>query len=171
MTGTAPPAGSRAARGELARYWRHPGVAGVDVMWARFRRHRFPRHSHETFAVGVVETGAEELRIGGGTERVAAGGTVLLNPEVVHTGGPAHTDGWTYRVLYLPVDAVAAAAGGRGTPSFREPVSYDPDTAAVVRAAHRATETGDELASSCLLADLLTGLWRRYGTRPAPRTP
>ncbi|PXY25964.1 hypothetical protein BAY59_20640 [Prauserella coralliicola] len=157
--------------GDDARYWRHPGVAGVDLLRARFVRHAFARHSHETFAIGVVESGAEELRIGSAVERVTSGGTVLLNPEVVHTGAPAHADGWTYRVLYLPVAELVSFTGIRGTPAFTEQLTYDRDTAAAVLAAHRAAESPDRLAAGTLLDLLLARLWHAHGSRTPNASP
>lgn len=64
-----------------------PAVAGVDLMRARFRRHEFRRHSHETFAIGVTEVGAEDL--GFGADVVVPGGLILINPGEVHTGRAA----------------------------------------------------------------------------------
>ncbi|MFF5986893.1 AraC family transcriptional regulator [Prauserella flavalba] len=156
---------------DVARYWRHPGVAGVDLLRARFVRHAFARHSHETFAIGVIESGAEELRIGSTVERVTAGGTVLLNPEVVHTGAPADADGWTYRVLYLPVAELASLTGTRGTPVFAEQLTYDRDTAAAVLTAHRAAESPDRLTAGTLLDQLLARLWHAHGSRTPAAAP
>jgi AraC-like DNA-binding protein len=44
---------------------------------------------------------------------------------------------------------------------------YDPDSAVVLRGAHRAAEHGDQLVSSTLLTTALAGLLRRHGS-PGP---
>ena len=76
---------------------------------------------------------------------------------------------------------MAAELGWRpGTPRFPQTVLYDPDSAVLLRSAHRAAEHGDQLASSSLLTTALAGLLRahaapraraaaasRRGTRPA----
>lgn len=153
-----------------ARYWTHPAVPEVNLMRARFVRHAFGRHSHPTFAIGVVQRGVERLRIGDTTEYVAPGGLAMIGPDVVHTGSAADRDGWTYRVLYPPQDLLASVASVR-SPRFAEQLVYDADAAAAVLAAHRAAEHGDRLASSSLLHGALARLWSRYGRRTRTSPP
>ena len=50
---------------EMARYWRHAAVPGVDLLRARYITHRYARHAHETYTVGVIESGVEEFDYGG----------------------------------------------------------------------------------------------------------
>jgi AraC-like DNA-binding protein len=146
------------------RYRRHPTVRGVDLMRTRYQRHAFARHSHETFCIGVVEVGLEDLGFGAGQDVVGAGGLILINPGAVHTGRPAGQGEWGYRALYATVEVVAEVAGEiGGTPTFRERVVHDEASARAVLAASRAAETGDALESSTLLRAVLARLLRRYG--------
>jgi AraC-like DNA-binding protein len=147
---------------DVAHYWRHPAVSGVDLMRARFVRHGFARHTHETFALGVVRAGSNDLWVGGVRHVLSTGGIVLLNPEVVHTGGPIDDVGWAYRVFYPSVDAVAAATGCRD-PWFTRSIVADPAAAAVIGQAHLAAESADRLASETLLTTALSVLWQGYG--------
>ena len=166
---------------ETARYWQHAGVAGVDLLRARYVTHRYGRHAHETYTFGLIEAGVEEFEYGGSLLRAPAGTVALLNPEVVHTGQAGVPDGWAYRVLYPEVDVVAGVAaelGWRGTPSFAQTVVADARSAAALRAAHVAAEHGDRLASSSLLHGALARLLTAHaaagrGGRPAgaPRAP
>lgn len=147
---------------EVARYWRHSAVAGVDLLRARFVTHRYGRHAHETYTLGVIETGVEEFDYGGSILRAGAGAVALLNPEVVHTGQAAGPDGWSYRVFYPEVEVVAGVAAELGwpdgTPSFPQTVISDAHAARLLRAAHLAAEHGDRLASSSLLRAALREL-------------
>ncbi len=151
---------------EMARYWRHAGVPGVDLLHARFVTHRYSRHAHETYPFALIEAGTEVFEYGGSLLRAHAGAVALLNPEVVHTGQAETPAGWAYRVLYPAADVVAGVAadlGWRpGTPSFPETVVYDPRSARLLRAAHIAAEHGDRLASSSLLRGALAGLLRDH---------
>src|SRR6516225_7024288 len=135
--------------GEVARYWPHDGVPGVDLMRARYVTHRYSRHAHETFTFALIEAGIEEFNYGGSLLRAGPGGVALLNPDMVHTGHAGTPDGWAYRVLYPApglVTGLAADLGWRrGTPSFPETVVYDPRSARLLRAAHIAAEHGDRL--------------------------
>jgi AraC-like DNA-binding protein len=143
----------------------------VDLLHARFLTHRYNRHAHETFALGLVEAGVEEFEYGGSLFRGGPGAVALLNPEVVHTGQAAGPAGWTYRVLYPAVDVVTGVAAElgwpRGTPSFPETVVDDEHSARLLLSAHSAAEHGDRLASSSLLAAALAGLLRAHA-RPGP---
>jgi AraC-like DNA-binding protein len=146
---------------EVARYWRHEAVEGVDLLRARFVTHRYGRHSHETYTFGLIESGVEEFDYGGSLQRARAGEVALLNPEVVHTGQAATPAGWSYRVLYPEVSVVTEVArqlGWRGTPHFPQTVVRDAASAELLRSAHRAAEHGDRLASSSLLNAALARL-------------
>jgi len=157
---------------EVARYWRHAGVPGVDLLRARYVTHRYTRHAHETFTFALIEEGIEEFSYGGTLLRAGPGGVALLNPDMVHTGQAGTPAGWAYRVLYPDpglVGGVAADLGWqRGTPSFPETVVYDAGSARLLRAAHVAAEHGDALASASLLRAALAGLLRAHA-RPGGR--
>jgi AraC-like DNA-binding protein len=162
---------------EVARYWRHEAVDGVDLLRARFLTHRYGRHSHETYTFGLIEAGVEEFEYGGSLLRASAGAVALLDPDVVHTGQAATPAGWSYRVLYPQVSVVTDVAAElgwpAGTPSFPQTVLTDPATAALLRTAHQAAEHGDQLASSTLLHGTLAGLLRAHAaggpaTAPGP---
>jgi AraC-like DNA-binding protein len=155
----------------LVRYWSHPAVAGVDLMRARFRRHEFRRHSHETFAIGLIEVGPEDLGFGAGSGVVASGGVVLINPGEVHAGRAAADNEWSYRVFYPDpqlMTALARELSVGGPPAFREQIVYAPQLFADLRAAHQAADTCDDLTSSYLLQVTLGQLLTRYG-EPARR--
>ena len=168
---------------ETARYWRHAGVPGVDLLRARFVTHRYSRHAHETYTFALIEAGTEVFEYGGSLLRAGTGAVALLNPEVVHTGQAETSAGWAYRVLYPAADVVSGIAADlgwrRGTPAFPETVVDDPRSARLLRAAHVAAEHGDRLASSSLLRAALAGLLSAHAgpgrlarqmTRP-PRSP
>jgi AraC-like DNA-binding protein len=144
---------------EMARYWRHDAVPGVDLLRARYVTHRYARHSHETYTFGVIDSGVEEFEYHGELLRAGPGTVALLNPEVVHTGQAAVPEGWSYRVLYPDValvTGIAAELGAPpGTPSFPQTVISDPACARLLRSAHLAAEHGDRLASSSLLRAVL----------------
>ncbi len=150
---------------EVARYWQHAAVKGVDLLRARFITHRYGRHAHETYTFGLIECGVEEFDYGGSLLRAGPGAIALLNPEVVHTGHAATASGWSYRVLYPEVGVVAGVAaqlGWRGTPHFPQTIFYDPASAGLLRSAHGAAEHGDMLASSELLTAALARLLRAH---------
>jgi AraC-like DNA-binding protein len=160
---------------EVAHYWSHPGVPDVDLLRARFVTHRYAKHAHEGYTIGLIEYGAEEFDHQGSVECAGQGSVVILNPEVVHTGQAGAPEGWAYRVMYPAVDVVtevAAELGApRGTPYFPGVVLDDPDGARLLRTAHRAAEHGDSLAASSHLRTALAGLLRRHAAQAPPGEP
>jgi AraC-like DNA-binding protein len=159
---------------EQARYWRHAGVPGVDLLRARYITHRYAKHAHETYTIALIEAGVEEFEHGRSLLRAGPGAVALLNPDVVHTGQAGVPEGWSYRVLYPSVrvlkEVAADLGAGPGTPHFPETVVDDQRSAGLVRAAHLAAEHGDPLAASSVLHAALAGLLDRHA-RPAGWEP
>lgn len=155
---------------EVAHYRRHPSEPGVDLLSARYVTHRYSRHVHTTYTVGLIESGVEEFEHAGSTLRAGAGQVLLLNPEVVHTGQAGVPEGWRYRVLYPAVEVVTQVAAelgaSRGTPHFPDTVVDDPEAARLLRAVHGSAESGDALAASSALHQALAVLLRRHAARP-----
>ncbi|WP_433337383.1 AraC family transcriptional regulator [Spirillospora sp. CA-294931] len=154
-----------------SRLWRLRAMGGLELMRAHYHRHAFARHGHETFAIGVVLSGAEEIWFREGVERVGPGGLVLIEPEVVHTGVASDANGWAYRVLYPSARVMADIAGGPGTPRFRQRLVHDREAAALVLTAHAAAETEDPLTAETLLRSALRHLLRAHGDAPEPVAP
>jgi AraC-like DNA-binding protein len=148
--------------------WRLNGLDRLQLMRAHLSGRAFGRHGHETFAVGVVQEGAEEIRFRDGVERVGPGGVVFINPEVVHTG-VAIGDGWQYRVAYPSVGIMREIGGGL-LPSFRHRLSYDRRAARLIAEAHSAAETEDPLTAESMLSSALARLLRAYGTLSSSAT-
>jgi AraC-like DNA-binding protein len=157
---------------ELARYWQHPGLPGVDLLRARFVRQRYSRHTHETYVIALIDRGVEEFDHAGSTFRAGPGEIILVNPDTVHTGHAGTPDGWAYRVLYPAVEVVAGAAAelagpafraSSGTPFFPDTVVGDPVSRRLLALAHQAAETSDALAASSLLHEAVAALLARHG--------
>jgi hypothetical protein len=122
---------------ERAVRTRVTGVGGgtLDLLAARFRRHRYAPHIHHEFAVGVCLAGAEEIRYRGTLHRAGPGTIVVLEPGEAHTGGPAIADGYAYRVLYPPVELFGDTESGKL--HFPDPISEDPGLADRLSRLHR----------------------------------
>jgi AraC-like DNA-binding protein len=90
--------------GEFARYLRPDGLPGVEALHARFVRHEYAPHSHQTWTVAVVHDGAARFEVDATRQRADRGELFVLEPEAVHTGMAAVPEGWAYKVLYLDPD-------------------------------------------------------------------
>lgn len=113
-------------------------LEGLDLLHASYRRQTFSRHSHDGYALGVIESGALAFRYLHRDHVACAGEVNLVVPGECHDGRPAGPDGWTYRMLYLSPELVRDAAGELelGLPDFRAGVLRDPGLADAIRAAH-----------------------------------
>jgi AraC-like DNA-binding protein len=155
--------------------WRAEQLGGLELLRATFVTHAFSRHTHDTFALGVVEDGLHSFWYGGATHLVPPQAIVVLNPDTVHTGQAARLSGYTtYRMLYPSpalVQQVADAlwSRSRGLPYFPHPVIHDPDLAHQIRAFHLTVEhPTSALEREMRLMQVLTLLVLRHAeVRPA----
>jgi len=138
-------------------FWRERRFDDLECLKARFFRHAYAPHVHDTFAIGVILEGAEAFRYRGVRHVAPAGSLVAVNPDELHDGAPAE-DGFAYRMLYPSVALVQAIADElddrpAGFPAFREAIIDDPDVAARLGAAHALMEAHLQKGSSKLAVD------------------
>lgn len=87
-------------RKERAVLWRDNDLEGLDILHASYVTHAFARHTHETFAIGLIEAGAGAFASRGATHIARAPNIFIIHPDEVHDGYAAAQNGWTYRMLY-----------------------------------------------------------------------
>ena len=92
------------------RFWRDPALPGLEIRHTHASGFAFPRHTHETYSVGVVEQGGSYVFNQGVGPRVLAGQTMLLAPGRVHAGMPLDPVGMTYRLVYVEQEWVRSLA-------------------------------------------------------------
>jgi AraC-like DNA-binding protein len=153
-----------------SRYWRLDGLAGVDLLRADTSTHRYPRHCHEGYALGVVEAGAHAFAARGEVWTAIPGRIVIVNPDVAHDGGPAARDGdYSYRMIYVDGGMLSAAveeAAGRrlAAPFFPDAVVSDETLADRLSHLHRVLEVPEgRLERETLLVTTLVELAHRHG--------
>jgi AraC-like DNA-binding protein len=150
------------------RYWRTSALGGLDCFRARFTTHRYARHWHDGYALGVVVLGAERYVCNRRSWHVAPMRTVIaINPGEVHDGASAAPDGWTYRMVYpsaAALDAVGTEVAGRTVrPALRLSAIDDPDLARQFVACHRCVESStDLLEQESALLTWFASLLRRH---------
>jgi AraC-like DNA-binding protein len=128
--------------GDWARYWRSAD-GQVEAMHAGFRGHVYHRHSHETYSLGVTESGAQAFSCRGAGHVSTAGLVMAFNPDDPHDGHAATGDGFTYRMIHLAPELLTGLLGDltgaeAGMPLFAAPVLIDPALAAALRGLHRS---------------------------------
>ncbi|WP_158501552.1 AraC family transcriptional regulator [Vitiosangium sp. GDMCC 1.1324] len=171
----APPPGVLSPREECT-LWLVEELGGLEMLKATYITHTFAPHTHDGFAIGVIERGVESFRCRGQMQHAAAGSVVVVNPGDVHTGQSGEEEGFSYRMLYPDAKLLADVAtelSGRiqGVPDFRSPVIEDPEIATRIRALHAALERPSSALErqSLLLATLAPLVSRHSEARVAPR--
>jgi AraC-like DNA-binding protein len=166
------------ARAVLVRFTYHPGdPAGhrdktLEAMHAHFERHIYHRHSHDTYSLGVTDTGAQSFICRRSAHTSAAGMVMAFNPDDPHDGRATGQLGFTYRMIHIGPEVVSgvlddAAGQPVGPPLFAEPVVSDPVLAAKVRGLHGALLGGaTSLRRDEMLADTIRTAVRQAATRP-----
>lgn len=140
-----------------SRYWRPEGIAGIELLRWDASSHRYARHSHEEYAIGVVECGAHAFTARGRTWTAVPGCVIVVNPEDAHDGRPASRgDEYSYRMMYVDRSIIS--------PFFRDSVVEDIALAERLVEAHRACERPDaRLECETLLVTALGDLARHHG--------
>src|SRR4029453_15580869 len=73
----------------------------IEAVHAHYVEHRFARHAHEHFVIGIIEKGVQQYSYRGSKRTTPAGQIFFVNGEEPHTGEPAIRDGYLYRTLCL----------------------------------------------------------------------
>lgn len=153
---------------DIVRFRRVSDLGNLEFLHATFVTHSFPRHTHETFAIGVVESGVQATYYKGSTHIATSGDICLVNPGEVHTGFSPHECGWTYRVFYpdaalLERVAREASVHVGELPHFPSPVIRDRHLASRILAFLKAVEDSDvSLEKESLLFSVLEQMVRRH---------
>lgn len=164
----------RPATDEWVRYDTDPAT-GIERLYARFTRHAYDRHAHETYAIGITETGSQTFTcrsIGHATE---PGAIMLFNPTELHDGRATTPEGFTYRMLYVDTATARGILTGEvdnPEPLFDRPMAVDPETAGMVsRAYDLLAANTDTMTCDDALLRLLVHLAHRYGGAGAVPLP
>ena len=152
---------------EWSRYYRHAALHDLEILHARFIEHRFARHSHEYYVIGVVEAGVQAYSYRGARHVTPAGHIFLVNPGEPHTGEAATHGGYVYRTVY-PRPALMQQMTGAITvhdalPFFSRAVIRDDGLRERLLCFHCAVAEGaPSLSVESTLIDALAHLIRRY---------
>lgn len=93
-----------------SRTWSDESFEATEFLLAHYRDFAFPLHVHETFAIGVIESGGQRFHAGRAPSLVMPEGTVCaINPGIVHAGRSATEQGWRYRMFYPSATLVTGA--------------------------------------------------------------
>jgi AraC-like DNA-binding protein len=155
---------------ESARLTVVPWDTPFEILKGTYTRHRFAPHLHDTFALGAIEAGASKIRYRDRTVSQRAGDVVVIPAREVHTGEADGPQGWSYRMLYLPEDLLAAFTISDDL-TFEGPSIEDPELARRIIELHALLDAGtDRLRGQTALVDVLQMLCTRHAGGRVDRT-
>jgi AraC-like DNA-binding protein len=171
---------------DQSRTWTEPAFGPTEFLSAHYRSFVFPPHVHETFAIGIIETGGQQFRPGRASSLVMpAGALCAINPGVVHEGCSATSQGWRYRMFYPSRALVARTLGDAqsrlpsGDWGLDRHVIDDPELYREFEALHVSSQLRETLLErETRIASFVRRLFERHGNvspergqaRVAPRT-
>lgn len=110
--------------GAQIRAWR-PAVGGiVEVLHAHFPSHAYPSHTHDAWAVLMVDEGVIRYDLDHREHGLVQAQVSLLPPNVPHDGRSVRPEGFRKRVLYLEPDRLGDGLIGAAVdrPELIDPV-------------------------------------------------
>lgn len=80
---------------------RDTSVQGIELFEARLVRHKFGKHFHDAYTIGLNENGLGQCLHRNNRHEHRPGTFTCINPGEVHTGEIASNKGWEFRNLYI----------------------------------------------------------------------
>jgi AraC-like DNA-binding protein len=148
----------------MTRSWTVPEISHLECFRAVGLIHEYPRHSHSTWAIGVVDYGTGGIWYRGANERGGPGEIIAINPGEVHTGYPLQKGGVSYSMLYIGDEPVKDVLPGiTAMPTFPDIGIQDRVLASSWRRLCRSLEFGGpSLAVEAQLLSDLACLFLRH---------
>jgi AraC-like DNA-binding protein len=156
-------------RPEKSNMWRIPKLNDLELLHGKNLTQSFPLHTHEQYAIGVIEQGALGYFYRGKNIVASQGDINLCIPGEAHTGQPAIPTGWSYRMFYLHPELlqnVACEVTDRTSelPFFQSGVIANDALAQQLRQLHMQMENVDSplLEQETALLEVLARLIQQY---------
>lgn len=141
-------------------------ASGVERLQAWFAGTGYSRHRHDTYAIGLTDSGVQSFWYRGTVRRSTAGEIVVLHPDEIHDGYAGTAEGFGYRIVYVqPVRVLDACRSlfGRNCalPFVARPVVRNARLRAAIEDAFAGEMTS--LAADALVLTLTEELLRESG--------
>jgi AraC-like DNA-binding protein len=137
---------------QWVRLYRVRGAYDAEVVHAHYVEHRFARHAHEHFVIGLVEKGIQQYTYRYARHTTPAGNMFFVNGDEPHTGESATAEGYVYRTLCFGPGTFQQLAlditGENHHPSLHGAVIADRRLFARLQRLHRAV-AGNEPTMRC----------------------
>ena len=132
---------NKTTRVETTKVWCIPEISDLVLLRAKYVTQSFSRHTHQRYAIGVIENGALGFYYRGESLVASQGNINLCIPGEAHTGYSASESGWAYRMFYVDPKLFQQVASDVSDcysplPYFQSGVIQDNDLAQCLRQLH-----------------------------------
>ncbi len=115
---------------DRALLWKPEQLEGITLLKARFHKFCYKKHTHDEYAIGVIEAGTQKFHHHRGSYLAPAQAIITVNPDEVHDGQAALEMGYQYRMSYIDpgtVDTILTQLEGATSTVgyFHHPVTFD----------------------------------------------
>lgn len=83
-------------------------------------------HRHDTYAIGITQTGIQSFYYRGTTKHNLAGHAMILHPDEIHDGFAKTDNGFQYHMLYIKPEQIQQILKGKPLPFIKEGISTTP---------------------------------------------
>jgi AraC-like DNA-binding protein len=133
---------------DQATTWSFPQLDNLRFMQALYVQHSFKPHAHDYFVLGIIEAGVQKFAHGRLEHVTIPGKLIIINPEELHTGEAAVSQGFAYRALYPSVALMQGLSSEFANktgeiPHFSAATLQDKDFYEALRRLHHWTENAD----------------------------
>lgn len=147
-----------------------PG-GGITLLRAWFAGVAYAKHRHDTYAIGVTDSGVQVFDYRGARQVSMPGQVALLYPDEAHDGRAGTAAGFGYRIIYIDpaqLSEALQAISGRAhpLPFARQPVVSSPALARAIAEAFQYRQ--ESLVVESLLLNLAAGLIAEDRSSEAP---
>lgn len=147
--------------------WAHAALPGAVVVDVPLAKHRFDRHVHDTYSLGVTLQGVQVFNCRGSLHANTPGRVIAFNPDEAHDGQPGASGGFAYRIVHVRPHALESICAGGAAPHFRESTFDDTPLARLFLAATAPAQAQESLKAEHLLQAFLLCAVRRHGRAKA----
>lgn len=151
------------------RFWRDPDYDYLEVRYSRYKTISFPKHTHDTLSVGIVEQGQSTFYYQGQVHKIGPGDIAIIPANEVHACNPQVDTGWTYLMFYIDPNWLRHLAEQTtklkgDIPDFSTPVVRHPPLFRSLVQLHAVIESPtDKLEKESFIYTIFTQLITDYG--------
>lgn len=161
---------AKSKQNNAATLWKPDQNVDVTLFKAAFTSFAYDRHTHDEYAIGVIDSGVQYFHHKGSSYKATPQSIITVNPDEVHDGESLLADGYRYRMIYVGQPYLHSLFGDdferKGFHGFKAPIVNDLEVANQLGAAFHVIEAGRANMDE-VLSPVLFNLFSRHAA-PCP---